>query len=207
MEVCSDVNQQLLQEVSTDHRDNFMTEVSVIDSGVDVLYSQLRVVFDSCEADLDGRISLRSLANLSRSHCSESGPNLVDKLLEIFQCGEEEGGQDRVDFPQFCDKMIGYINLNTNPGPDEERDEFADSLFLVLKTCCPGAADEKAAVLRQLQNPTPCSKAESALNELQRFWASARRCQQLGMSFPDITVLYAGFRSMLQACLSMPMTT
>ena len=127
MEVCSDVNQQLLQEVSTDHRDIFMTEVPVIDSGVDVLYSQLRVVFDSCEADIDGRISLRSLANLSRSHCSESGPNLVDKLLEIFQCGEEEGGQDRVDFPQFCDKMIGYINLNTNPEPEEERDEFADS--------------------------------------------------------------------------------
>ena len=86
----------------------------------------------------------------------------------------------------------------TARGVQGMRDEVADILFLVLKTCCPGAADEKAAVLRQLQNPTPCSKAESALNELQRFWASARRCQQLGMSFPDTTVLYAGFRSIFR---------
>ena len=83
-------------------------------------------MFDSCESDLDGRISLCELANLSRSHCSGGGANLVDRLLEIFQCGEEEE-EDKVDFPQFCDKMIGYINLNTNPEPEEERDEFADS--------------------------------------------------------------------------------
>ena len=87
-------------------------------------------MFDSCDADPDGRISLWSLANLSRSHCSESGPNLVEKLLEIFQCGEEEGGQeDRVDFTQFCHKMVSYLNLN-NPVVKlevEEVDEFADS--------------------------------------------------------------------------------
>ena len=96
-------------------------------------FTQLRVVFDSCESDQEGRISLRSLADLSRSHCSggEGGSNLlVEKLLEIFQCGEEEGGQeDRVDFTQFCHKMVGFINLN-NPVVKlevEEVDEFADS--------------------------------------------------------------------------------
>ena len=162
MEVCSDVNQQLLQEVSTDHRDNFMTEVSVIDSGVDVLYSQLRVVFDSCEADIDGRISLRSLANLSRSHCSESGPNLVDKLLEIFQCGEEEGGQDRVDFPQFCDKMIGYINLNLNTPlvEVEEKDEFADSYSEVNVKTVP-----VPAVARTETSFSPSLTDQGAFNE------------------------------------------
>ena len=89
---------------------------------------QLRVVFNSCESDTEGRISLCDLANLSRSHCGGAGEvGLVDQLLDIFQCGEEE--EDRVTFPQFCDKMVGYINLN-NPGmeqEEEERDEFADS--------------------------------------------------------------------------------
>ena len=40
------------------------------------------------------------------------------------------------------------------------RDEAQDVLYLILNTCCPGAAEEKVAVLRQLQNPTPCISAE-----------------------------------------------
>ena len=32
------------------------------------------------------------------------------------------------------------------------KDEVCDILYLSLKTCCPGAADEKVAVLRQLQD-------------------------------------------------------
>ena len=43
----------------------------------------------------------------------------------------------------------------TQRGVQGMRDEVQDILFLVLKTACPGVADEKAAVLRQLQNPTP----------------------------------------------------
>lgn len=83
-------------------------------------------------------------------------------------------------------------------GAQGMRDEVCDVLYLLLKTCCSGAADEKQAVLRQLQNPTPCSKPESALNELQRFWAASRRCHQLGMSFPDLTVLYTALRSIFR---------
>eukprot|EP00975_Prorocentrum_lima_P058803 12332416-Prorocentrum_lima.AAC.1 len=56
--------------------------------------------------------------------------------------------------------------------------------------CCPGATDEKAAVLKQLTHPTTYSMPESASNESQKFWAAARRCKQFGMDFPDVTVLY-----------------
>ena len=75
------------------------------------------------------------------------------------------------------------------------RDEVQDILFLVLKLCCPGAADEKAAVLKLLTDPQPCSRADTALNELQKYWASARRCRQLGVTFPDVSILYTVMRS------------
>ena len=75
------------------------------------------------------------------------------------------------------------------------RDEVQDMLYMVLKLACSGAAEEKMSPLKHLQDPTPCSKAESALNEIQRFWATARRVRALGMSFPDVTVLYTAFRS------------
>ena len=70
-----------------------------------------------------------------------------------------------------------------------------DVLYLLLKVCSPGAADEKSAVLKQLTDPAPCSKPESALNELQKFWAAARRCRELEMAAPDVTVLYTALRS------------
>ena len=78
------------------------------------------------------------------------------------------------------------------------RDEVQDILYLVLKTCCLGAADEKAAIRKHLQNPAPCSKPESALNELQRYWAAARRCNELQMAFPDLTVIYTAIRSIFR---------
>eukprot|EP00959_Pyramimonas_sp_CCMP1952_P304898 6381430-Pyramimonas_sp.AAC.1 len=70
--------------------------------------------------------------------------------------------------PQLLKKQL------TQRGVQGICDETQDILYLVLKTCCPGAAGEKSAVLKQLTNPTPCSKPESALAELQRFWAAAR---------------------------------
>ena len=83
----------------------------------------------------------------------------------------------------------------TQRGVQGQRDECQDILFLIFKACMPGAADEKTSVLQLLQNPTPCSKPESALNEIQRFWAAARRCQELRMAPPDGTILYTAFRS------------
>ena len=83
----------------------------------------------------------------------------------------------------------------TQRGVQGQRDECQDILFLIFKACMPGAADEKTSVLQLLQNPTPCSKPESALNEIQRFWAAARRCQELSMAPPDVTILYTACRS------------
>ena len=73
-------------------------------------------MFDACERDSDGRISLADLANLSRTHVAGAG---VEQLEEIFRGGEE--GEARVDFSQFCRQMISFMNTS------EERDEFADS--------------------------------------------------------------------------------
>ena len=81
-------------------------------------------------------------------------------------------------------------------------DECQDILYMLNKTCMPGAADEKSAVLKQLQDPVPCSKAESALGEIQRFWQAGRRCKELGMSPPDISVLYTAFRSIFSNVLA-----
>ena len=79
------------------------------------------------------------------------------------------------------------------------RDEVQDILYQLLKMCNPGTHDEKQAVLSQLQNPNPCSKPEAALNELQRFWAAARRCHTLRMQCPDVSILYTAMRSIFSA--------
>ena len=56
----------------------------------------------------------------------------------------------------------------TQRGVQGVRDEVQDILFMILKACCPGIADEKSEVLRQVTDPTLCSKAETALNEPQK---------------------------------------
>ena len=91
--------------------------------------------------------------------------------------------------PQVLKKTL------TQRGVDGMRDEVQDILFLVFKTIAPGAADEKNAVLRMLQNPVPCSKPETALAEIQRYWSAARRCDELMMNPPDVTILYTAFQS------------
>ena len=55
-------------------------------------------MFDACECDDDGRISLSELANLSRSHTD----NQVDQILEIFNINDNNSQDDRIDFQQFC---------------------------------------------------------------------------------------------------------
>ena len=85
--------------------------------------------------------------------------------------------------------------LVTARGMQNIEDECQDVLYLLTKACMPGAADERSAVNTLLQNPTPCSKPESAQAEMQRWWQAGRRCRDLGMSSPDVTVLYTAFRS------------
>ena len=69
------------------------------------------MVFDACDRDEEGRISLSELANLSRSHTD----NQVDQILEIFNIGDQDG--DRINFEEFCERMIGFMN---NPGSIQE---------------------------------------------------------------------------------------
>ena len=52
-----------------------------------------------------GLISLRELANISRSHV---GRGQVDQILNILDPGEET--QDRIDFDQFYKKFVEYMN-------------------------------------------------------------------------------------------------
>jgi len=75
------------------------------------LTQELRVVFDACDCDEEGRISLSELANLSRCHTD----NQVDQILEIFNIGDQDG--DRINFEEFCERMIGFMN---NPGSIKE---------------------------------------------------------------------------------------
>ena len=67
-------------------------------------------MFDACECDEDGRISLSELANLSRSHTD----NQVDQILEIFNINDNNSQDDRIDFQQFCQRMIKFMAHDTS---------------------------------------------------------------------------------------------
>jgi len=81
------------------------------------LIEELRVVFDACEGDVDGKISLSELANLSRSH-TDNQSNQVEKLLEIFNLGDNDA-DDRIDFQEFCQRMIKFMNIDSDPVDDD----------------------------------------------------------------------------------------
>ena len=65
----------------------------------------MRVVFDACNTDGKGVISLRELANISRSHV---GRGQVDQILDILDPGEET--HDKIDFDQFYQKFVEFMN-------------------------------------------------------------------------------------------------
>ena len=89
-------------------------------------------MFDACDCDEEGRISLADLADLSRSHTD----NQVDHILEIFnvRAGDEE--KDRINFQEFCQKMISFMNNSGNTQEqaevsgtgDEEEEDFEEPL-------------------------------------------------------------------------------
>jgi len=66
---------------------------------------QLRVVFDACDTEGQGLISLRELGNISRSHV---GGGQVEQILDILDPGEEI--QDKIDFDQFYQKFVDFMN-------------------------------------------------------------------------------------------------
>jgi len=76
----------------------------------------LRIVFDACDTDGQGIISLRELGNISRSHV---GSGHVEQILQIFNSGEET--QDKIDFDQFYRKFVEFMNSS-------EREDSVDML-------------------------------------------------------------------------------
>jgi len=79
------------------------------------LLEQLREVFDACDTEGQGFVSLEELANISRSHVARGQ---VDQVLEILGPGKE--GKDTVDFDEFYLKFVEYmrngIMLNNDNG-------------------------------------------------------------------------------------------
>ena len=88
-------------------------------------FLQLRCVFDACDTSGTGYISLRQLANISRSHVSGASqvrtrfcyplcrfdfPWQVEQILDIFDAGEDGSRDDQLDFGQFHCK-VHYTNL------------------------------------------------------------------------------------------------
>jgi len=69
------------------------------------LLEQLRDVFDACDTDGQGFISLKELANISRSHVTRGH---VDQILEIFDPGDVE--KDQIDFDEFYLKYVEYMS-------------------------------------------------------------------------------------------------
>jgi len=74
------------------------------------LVEQLRVVFDACDTDGSGEISLKELANISRSHV---GNEQVGQILEILNPGDESN--DKIDFDQFYQKFVDFMNAESIP--------------------------------------------------------------------------------------------
>jgi len=71
----------------------------------DQLREQLRVVFDACDTEGSGVISLKELGNISQSHV---GSGHVEQILQIFDSGEET--QDRIDFDRFYQKFVEFMS-------------------------------------------------------------------------------------------------
>jgi len=95
------------------------------------LVEQLRVVFNACDSDVDGKISLSELANMSRNHVDgDDHNNQVEQILEILNIGDdgEAGGEagDRIDFQQFCQKMMKVMAVNSQDNDDKFDSETED---------------------------------------------------------------------------------
>merc|ERR1719365_462479 len=79
------------------------------------LKTQLRCVFDACDTAGSGLISLRQLANISRSHVN--GATQLEQILDIFDVGEDRAEDDQLKFSQFHSKVLAFLPS----GGDEEK--------------------------------------------------------------------------------------
>lgn len=77
---------------------------------------QLRVVFDACDTEGSGLISLRELGNISRSHV---GTSQVEEILAILDPGEQT--QDKINFDQFYKKFVEFLERGDKNSEDTMR--------------------------------------------------------------------------------------
>merc|ERR1719278_2407326 len=82
------------------------------------LETQLRCVFDACDTSGSGFISLRQLANISRSHVS--GASQVEQILDIFDAGEDGSRDDQLDFGQFHSKVLAFLDGVEGKGAESQ---------------------------------------------------------------------------------------
>merc|ERR1719242_2448863 len=82
------------------------------------LETQLRCVFDACDTTGSGFISLRQLANISRSHVSGAGQ--VEQILDIFDAGEDGSRDDQLDFWQFHSKVLAFLDGVEGKGAESQ---------------------------------------------------------------------------------------
>jgi len=76
-------------------------------------------VFQACEPDEYGFISLKNLANISRSHVES---NDVDRILQIF----DNANKDRVNLEEFCEHISSFLDQNK----DKENMKQMDNLIV-----------------------------------------------------------------------------
>ena len=74
-------------------------------------------------------------------------------------------------------------------------DRVVDILYKLLKMMKPGSLEEQDHLLKRLTTPDPCSKPQTALKELFKWYAAVQRCQELHVTLPGVELLYRGARS------------
>jgi len=96
-------------------------------------------VFQACEPDEDGFISLKNLANISRSHVES---NDVDRVLQIF----DDAKKDRVNFDEFCEHISSFLDQNK----DKENVKQMDNLIIIPEVQANASPNHLADGNRQL---------------------------------------------------------
>ena len=69
----------------------------------------MRTVFNGCDTEGTGQISLKELANISISHVDNAQ---LEQVLEILDPGV--GSQDKMDFDQFYDRFTQFMSSEEN---------------------------------------------------------------------------------------------
>ena len=126
-------------------------------------------MFNACDSDVDGKISLSELANMSRNHVDGDGDTnqQVEQILEILNIGDDEAdgaveAGDRLDFEQFCQKMMKVMSVNgqsdelVNDEDDEkeEREPIAALTMSELKRMSRNQVSGSTLMMPEYFSPT-----------------------------------------------------